>query len=238
MALTRTALQLESDARNRADQVGSTFRSSATVRRYLSESCRTLVTMLADKIGEDWFSETTTVSTTANQAYSDLPAGVYHLAKLRVTLDGIRDAIDRADVDDLDTEVTLQGWHGSQWPEHRVRGSKIYWYPTPTAVHTVTLEYVPVNIFKDGSNVATAQLSADADYFDGVFGWEEWAVLHTAIKLRNDNKQDTAGLERELGTLTRQILTASKQRVGTTPKRVRDTWRNKQRRFARDRSLR
>jgi hypothetical protein len=215
---------METDARRRADMIGSSFRTSEAIRHYLSESCRVLVGKLVDLYGEDYYSESTTVSTAASTPSTALPTGAWKLLKLRVTLNGERVTIDRASVDDLDSEGTYTGWLGGVLPTYRQRGSNLVWFPVPTAVHVVTLEYVPTAIFRDSSANAVTELTSANDTFDGIFGWELWPVLHTAIKLKTDNGKDANDLRLELAELEADMLRAAMNRSADAPKRVRTTW--------------
>jgi hypothetical protein len=224
MALTRTAAQLETSARSRADLVGSAFRSQATIFEYLSASCRDLVSMLCRL--DDYWTATTTVNTVASTPSSAFPTAAWKLIALRVTLDGKRDRVPLASVDDVDMETSPLGWSGSRWPSYRLRGESLIWVPTPTAVHTVTVDYVPVAVFKNSGGTAISSLSATTDTFDGVFGWEDWVVLHTAIKLKSDGGKDTAQLQAELQAREASLVLAAQERAAEEPHKIRDTWRS------------
>lgn len=100
--------------------VGSAFRSQATIFEYLSASCRDLVSLLCRL--DDYWTATTTVNTVANTPSSAFPTAAWKLIALRVTLDGKRDRIPLASVDDVDMETSPLGWSGSRWPSYRLRG--------------------------------------------------------------------------------------------------------------------
>lgn len=98
--------------------------------------------------------------------------------------------------------------------------------PTPTAVHAVTADYVPVAVFKNSGGTAISEFSATTDTFDGVFGWEDWVVLHTAIKLKTDTGKDTAALAAELQAREASLVLAAQERAAEEPNKIRDTWRS------------
>lgn len=236
MPLTRTALQLETSARQRADCVGSSFRDSAAVRQYLSESCRALVTQLVDAYEDDYWSLSATLPTVPGQNWAALstlasPQQFWKVVRLLVTINGTRDKLDLAGLDEIDTESTFgpKGW--TNFPKYRLRGANVWWSITPTAVHTVTVDFVPTQIFLTAALTTSADLIADTDTFDGVMGWDTWAVLDTAIKLRSDESKDTSALYAELygadgaGGVNERVMSAAAARVSSEPERVRDSWR-------------
>ena len=225
MALTRTAADLEQDVRNRADHVVGSFRSSARIRRYLSESARSLVSSLVDEFDELYWAKASTVSTTAGQETDDLPADAWKLIFMRVTIGGQRKRLRKAQIDDIDNEGVSAGGWTQRWPAYRIMGRQIYWAPIPRAVHEVRLVYVPTTIFFDGSGTAITELSADTDYFDGVFGWEELVALDAAMKLLADERKTSAELQQEWADRWATVAAAAAHQDVTEPARVRDTWR-------------
>lgn len=227
MALTRTALQLETSARQRADQVGSNFRAQSVIFEYLSASCRDLASMLS-RI-DDYYWATTIFFTTPNsQTSTGQVPGAWKLIALRTTIGNKRDRIPLASVDDLDMETSALGWSSERWPAYRQRGESIIWTPTPTAAHTITVDYLPVAIFKNAGGTAISSLTATTDTFDGIFGWEDWVVLHTAIKLRTDAEKDIAALKMELADREASLILAAQERSSEDVERIRDTWRKDQ----------
>lgn len=228
MALTRTCLQLETEARQRADKVGSAFRDTAAFKRYLSASCRQLVSRL-ERISDYWASSTT-VNTTASVASTALPTDAWKVLALRVTIDGRRLRMDEASIDDIDIEVTPTGWANGIEPAYRIRGGSFLWVPIPTAVHVVTVDYVPTTIFRTAASAAISELTSDTDTFDGIFGWEQWVVLDTAAKVRSDEGKLEAAqaLRAEQQEVELELIQAAMSRNAESPERVRDTWRGGQ----------
>lgn len=226
MALTRTAAQLETSARSRADMVGSAFRSQATIFEYLSASCRDLVSLLC-RMDDYWWSLTIFATTSGSYTSTSQLTAAWKLISLRVTLDGKRDRIPLASVDEIDMEQSpYQGWSAERWPKYRLRGDAILWSRVPMASHIVTAEFVPIAIFKNSGGTAINALSATTDTFDGVFGWEDWVVLHTAIKLKTDAGKDITALKQELQEREASIVLAAQERMAEEPQRIRDTWRS------------
>lgn len=204
--------------------VGSNFRSDATIYGYLSASCRDLVSMLS-RLDDYWTATTVIFTTPSSQTSTNAVTGMWKLLAMRVTIDGKRGRIGRAKLDDLDAEVTPQGW-SAQWPAYRLRGESIYWVPAPLIAHTVTIDYLPTAIFRNSGGSPISELSAGTDTFDGVFGWEDWVVLHTAIKLKTDSGKDIQALKLELQEREASLLLAAEDRAAEDPEKIRDTWRS------------
>lgn len=225
MALTRTCLQLETGARQRADKVGSSFRDTAAFKRYLSASCRRLVSKL-ERISDYWAS-TVAIATVANTATTAVPADMFKALALRCTLNGVRVRLDEASVDEIDIEVTPTGWLAGETPRFRVRGGLFYWVPIPTAIHSITLDYVPTTIFRTSGAAPISEFTADTDTFDGIFGWEDWVELDAAARaLSDEGKHDSAAALRvERDDVLAEIIQAASHRSAEDAPRIRDAWR-------------
>ena len=85
---------------------------------------------------------------------------------------------------------------------YRLRGlTTLELVPTlPSAVQG-ELRYIPL----------LATMTADGDAVD-FLGWEEWLVLHAAMKCKVKAEQDTSGLEKLLGLQEKRIIEAAPQR--------------------------
>ena len=127
--------------------------------------------------------------------------------------------------DEIDREIDSSGGWLTRWPKQRIIGRRIYWAPIPRAVHAVKLYYVPTAIFFNAVGAPITELSADTDYFDGVFGWETLAVLDAAMKLLSDEKKQSAELQQEWADCWATISAAAANQDMTEPVRVRDRWR-------------
>ena len=225
MALTRTAAELVADVRSRADHLVGSFRTDARLRRYLSESCRSVVSALVDEFDELYWAKIGTINTVDGQGSDDLPEDAWKLIMMRVTLGAQRKGISKASIDEIDREIDSSGGWLTRWPKQRIIGRRIYWAPIPRAVHAVKLYYVPTAIFFNAVGAPITELSADTDYFDGVFGWETLAVLDAAMKLLSDEKKQSAELQQEWADCWATISAAAANQDMTEPVRVRDRWR-------------
>ncbi len=215
---------METRARERADQVGSNFRSQATIFGYLTESCRRLVGLVT-KAGEDYWTESNILLVTGGLASMTFPVDAWKLLELRVDINGERVKLHRAPVDMINAEITPSGWADAARIGYRLRGTRIHWAPTPTVAHTVSIEYLPTKIFKDLGGTPKASLTVTTDTFDGIFGWDEFVSIDVAIKLKSDNEKDVSALLLERGEVLKAILAEASERDANEPPRSRDTWR-------------
>ena len=213
--------------RNRADHLVGTFRDDAQLRRYLSSSCRSLVSTMVDEHDELYWVSEAFISTTADVFATTAPTDMWKLVTLRVSIGARRVRIPRADLDDLDIEAvgqSLGGWTESLLPRFRLMQRRFYWTPTPRAAHQVKVYYVPTTIFTSNGGTPKADLTATDDTFDGIFGWDEWVALDAACKLLSDEKKDTSVLAAERGLRMNEIVSAIKSQALDDPPKVRDRY--------------
>lgn len=220
----------------------STFITRAMATRWLNESGRKLMGKLVEAYGEGHFATTQTISTVADQDYVALPASetpvitdMYRVLGLRVTLNSERVDLDRADLGDIDMESdnTAQGWTVGRRPKWDFReyiDQRFVWTRTPTAVHTVTVHYVPYFVFVHASDglLSVGEMSdEDAHYMRSHLGWGEWAILDAAIKAKKHQDlppTDWQALEMEKGEIEASILGVANKRTARS-KHVHRRWR-------------
>ncbi len=229
MGRTRTTTELIADVRLRADD--EDFRTDAEIKRYLNQSIYKLYGKLIAMADEDHLVKSDTISVTAGTSIYDLPSDCHPsgLKFFRVTLSSDRRMrIEKATTDEIDVETRNYGWDYYQCqPKFRMYGQKqVRFIPEPQAAYTVTVEYVPQLTCFNTGGTAIKELSADTDYFDGQFGWEEWIVLDSAIKIRNDQEEDVRALQLERAEAWDIIETQAASRVQSEPSKIRDVYGN------------
>jgi hypothetical protein len=131
------------DVRNRSGLEANTFRTDADITRYINESAYDFY----GRVGVDnphamhLYAEDT-IAVVNGTSFYDVPADCYRPYAFRVTVDGYRIDMARADWDDIDIETEDEGWSrfGTQ-PMYRMMGWKINarvpqvkFIPTPTPV--------------------------------------------------------------------------------------------------------
>ena len=232
--LTRTVAQLIADARNRSGLESCQFRTDSDIRRYLEESGFKMFGKIdAQYPGAYYLFASDTIAVSSGTALYDLPDGCFKPIAFRVTIDGVRESIPQANIDEIDKDVTSPGW-ASRWPRHRVMGfstaspdeTQVMFTPTPTASHTVTCWYIPQKpfILTGSPDTRDDDLDATNGKITTEWNWEEYIVLDTAIKIKNDQEEDPRAIMMERQELWEMIELQVANRTVTEAPRVRDVY--------------
>lgn len=236
--LYRFLEDLISDVRNRSDLGDSQFRTDDQITRYLNECNRQLTARLILLYGQDWLHKTDTITTANGTVYYPLPEDCFIVKFFRVTIDGYRIDIPRANNDELDVETTSVGWSAgtsfAQNVRHRIQGPVVRFIPTPTGVYTVTVHYVPTAIAwrtsegEDPDYLNDTEIDDmsddDTDYIASRWGFEEWVILKAAIKIKRDQEEDTTSLDMEIAELWADIQAIASHRVTGAPEKIRSSY--------------
>lgn len=153
------------------------------LRRTLNRHLRALHRMLCESTPEYYAREATFASVASQRRY-DLPTDFWQVLKLMAT-DGSGNFCElrRWDYDDLVGMRQLDQVSNATLGNYcyKLDSYGVTIRPTPTvATHTFYLDYLP----------AFAELVEDGDTFDGVNGFEDWAVYMAAsdVALRQDDE--------------------------------------------------
>jgi hypothetical protein len=212
-----TLLQLRTAARQRADQVNSTFISDAELTSYVNQSAYELYDVLIQKYGDAYWAASTTLTTDGVNTTFALPADLYKLLGV-----------------DLQTSGSPNGWltlrpfqmaeRNRNWlPQssavlgftslrYRLLGDKIWFTPLPAGGQTVQVWYVP----------RMNELVADADVLDGISGWTEYVIVDAAIKCMVKEESDPSALFAQKAALLKRIEEAAGNRDEGAPPTVSD----------------
>lgn len=190
MAANVTLLQMRTDARERADMAGgaaAAFASDTLLTRWVNDACKELYDKLVAARGGDYYAARDTLSLVAGTASYALPATFFQLLAVQIDYGG--DVCDLGRYE-LREEALLLSAPVSTDPRAlrwRLESQTMRFAPTPAVASTVRLVFVP----------AFADLVNDGDTFDGVNGWERWATMTVAIRLRQKAKHDVGDLMAE-----------------------------------------
>ena len=224
----RTLANLRADVRQRADVEGFTGRHPDTqLTRYINESCQALREIVSEA-GWPYYLTAENQTMTTGQGYVLSPDDFLRIYGFEVVDNGVAHEVlpmsfrDRTRYGGGSPSTTTEDTRGrplyydihAPWTGVSDEGMTIHLYPTPDSDYSYSLRYLPV--FTD--------LSADADNFNGIAGWEEWVVLDAAIKVVTKDK-DVNGNYKLLATererVERRIReTAPKQNRGGPVQRV------------------
>lgn len=218
MPRTRTLLQLRTECRQRTEMEGSAFVSDAELTRYVNQSIAKLYGKLVRARGEHYYRTTNATATIAGGATVDLPTNFFKLMGVDVYLSGVWRAIDPMD---WSQRARYQNANSGAWAYdtevvYDFTGNKLAILPLPTAAYPVNIHYLP----------HATELALDADVFDGINGWEAYAVADASIAMLGKEEGDTRALMAELAGMDKLIDELANSRDDGTAWRVSRRWRS------------
>lgn len=190
MSRNVTLSTLREDIRLQADIVGATTRhTSAQLTRLINQSIQAFREDVSNEGNTHYLvstSGTLSVGATSPHGFQILDVSAVSPAVVRtygldVTIDGTVVSLEHRPF----VERTAFGGPNNTgqpctWAHYQT--AKIAIQPPPDQAYSYTLWYLPV----------LADLSADADTFDGVAGWEMWIVWDVVLRLLIRDQQSTA----------------------------------------------
>lgn len=207
-----SALQTLDDMRTRVRELANMETNAAAgfvtddeLRRRLNEALKGLYDILVESRGQEYYVKNATITLLSGINDYDLPGDFYQGASV-VASDGSRfcqlrtwEMLELAAMESLSAQTS-----GSIYSlRYRFKGpdvsgslpNRITIYPTPGAGFTITVWYIP----------AMVDLVLGLDTFNGVNGWEQWAVLTAAIDILNKEESDTSVLMTERAMIEARI---------------------------------
>lgn len=211
MARLRTLTNLLDDLRKRADIENVTDRfPDSELTEYLNQSIARLYSSL-DMMDHSYYQTSTTIPTVDNTSSYSLPSNFWHLKRATLTFQGKPYTLRR--FNPLDTDAIERLGQGNSYPVfYELEQDNIIFRPVPAAGYDVTIYYAS----------APQRLSAGADTFDGIAGFEEWVVLNAAVKVRRKNRQDASDLIADAGEVWAWIESTGHDRDVGQPIQVAD----------------
>ena len=189
-------------ARQRADMENSLFCSDTEINGLINANGRKVHRRIVKAYGNAYAGTSTTI-TTANgtEAYA-LPANFMKLSSYGVwwVAGSEKRRLSRYNPNQSNDQEPNQGW--THWSYDRrtnvqydLFNKEIRFLPTPTAVQSVKVYYIPV----------FTALSADGDVYDGIIGLDDAIIWYTAAdmlaKQESDNSFQIHMAEEELKDL-------------------------------------
>jgi len=219
VARTRSGQDLINDAYRRSDNESATDRHPRTdVLRYVNQGCAELYDLLVEARGPSFFrssspwSFSTTASTTLYT--SSFPAAFYRLISIRVSDGQVSEPLFQFTPTE-EPELRTVGV-SAYFPSHyELRPNGVCLLPEHSAGKTVTVEYVPS--FTDLTD-------SSSSYFDGINGWEEYAVCFAArcMATKDEEWELQRSLDADMARLKERIKKLAPKRDAYQPRRVSD----------------
>lgn len=150
----------------------STNPTATNVVSMINESLQQLYAMLMECYGDDYFTESYTLATTASVATSSLPPDFVKLKSMSWRKDASTAVpLHVASV----RELSMATLEPREWiaPKYRLSGSGIHWTPVPLSSYTVDLWYVAI----------PSDLSSGSDVVNVGPGWVQWVVHDVCTKI-------------------------------------------------------
>jgi len=215
-----TLAQLMTRVRQRANMENSQFISDSELIDNINESLAELYDLLVGSYGQEYFRKTSpSTSTTASVSDYALPNDFYKVISVDIILSGNQtySAIPFSEYE-RNQFKWYPGWGYNTPVLYRLHGSNstfpsgsISFIPGPTG--NFQINYVP----------SCPKLSDPInDSFDGINGWEEYAVLDAAINCLQKEESDASALEARKGAIRMRIEGMS-PRDANAPEKVHDT---------------
>lgn len=188
----------------------------------LNESLAELYDLIREAWGQEYFRATSPViNTVAGTSLYSLPADFLSLISVDVMINGQLAVNARRFNEKQANALRAIPFGPVQWNMYtpiyyRPRASNIEFLPTPNGVYQIFLNYIPT----------PTRLVSGGDTFDGIGGWEEYAVLDAAIKaMKKDNDYETVGsLEQSKAAMADRIRRMAPQRDAGEPEVARDIY--------------
>lgn len=222
MAANVALSELRQRARELADMETSAQASAPVddteLNRRVNSALKQLYQRLIITRGDDYYAKSHAFPTVANQAVYAVPADFFQLLNVSVTDGSNHRDVHRWGMKDWSALRQLeQGGASSAIENYRYRivGQSFEVRPQPTtAAHTFTIYYLP----------AFSPLVNDADTFDGVNGWEDWACYTAAIDMltKEESFEQAQALAAVRAAIEKQIDTLAGARDAAMPERVQD----------------
>lgn len=216
MPRTRTFAELQQEALETADLEDSQFVDATELGRQVNNSIAELHDRLIDVGGPSYGRTLATLSTTAGVDTVALPTTFYKAYGVDVQRSAPADFEEASPLDwaNRNSFDLSPGWNTGRKVYYEIEGANLRFWPTPSAVHSVRLWFVP-----------WAPVLTGSDPLDGVNGFERFVVLDVAIWLRNKQEQGVAELVNERTRIEQRIEAMASRRDRNGPARPRDVRR-------------
>jgi len=217
MARTATLAEM----RNRAYQRGGFENAikrfpNAEVNALVNESIADLWDQILRARGFDGYETSTTITTSSGVSVYSVPATFYELLAVAINPGNglgsypLERFMMRERPQLANPAVPRYGYPYA----YKLLGDNIEVLPAPQGAYSLELRYVP----------SATELSSDLDTFDGINGWEEWAVVDAARKMATKERdfELVGALQADLARLTDRIRALAGARDRASNRRVVD----------------
>ena len=214
MARSRSLGDMRSDVRLRADLPANNFVSDSEINEYLNQSIAELWDLLVAARGQEYYVTRYAFTTAPNTELYALPADHFETLYLECFVNNQRI---RMRPYSLHERAPILGV--TQLPARpyafRLQGTQISLLPIPDSTYPCTLFYAP----------AAVRLTNDADTFDGIDGWEEYAIWRAVAYVQQKEQLDFSFAMGFVGSIKDRVQRLAPFRAANNAERVTDAYR-------------
>lgn len=232
MARNVTLSTMITRVRRRADIESSIRRTTdQEIVDNLQEGIAELYDLVRGAFGQDYFRSASTFNTSNGVSIYALPADFLSLLSCDVTISAgnVLTARPYMENERNVSKFFPVGWLFTEPVFYRLYAANISFIPVPQAAFSVTLNYCPsAPVFSAAVFNGQGDLTAGGgSTFDGINGWEEYAVLDAAINTMIKDEDELLGvLEARKEKVKQRILDYAPERDAGAPERVHDVYRS------------
>ena len=214
MARSRTLGDMRNDVRLRADLPANNFVTDSEIIEYLNQGIAELWDLIVAARGQEYYVKRYNFTTTAATELYAVPDDHFETLYLECFVNNQRI---RMRPYSLHERAPILGV--TQLPARpyafRLQGPQISLLPIPDGPYPCTLFYAP----------AAARLAADVDTFDGIDGWEEYAIWRAVAYVQQKEQLDFAFAMGLLANMKERISRLAPFRAANNAERVTDAYR-------------
>lgn len=215
MSLAVELVTMRTEVRRRANIENSTVLIDAEINYLLNAGLNEVYDLLVQARAQEYKRASYSITTSSGISAYALPSDFYELVSVDIQFGSNLVSSAKPYMEhERNTYKWLPGWQLGAPVYYRLLGSNINFIPAPTGEYSVTVNYYP----------AYTTLVNDTDTFDGVSGWEEYAIWHAvscARAKRWPNEQPAFALQQK-AELRQRIQGLASNRDAGDAERVND----------------
>jgi hypothetical protein len=206
---------MRSDVRLRADIVGNQFVTDSELNEYLNQSIAELYDRLIGSRGQEYYAKEQIITTSGAEGYA-LPADHYETLYVELDYGGTRTRLGSYSFHERARLIGTSTPNAGVPIAFRIIQNNLTLLPVPTAGFTVRHWYVP----------ASVRLVLDADAFDGIDGWEEYAIWRAVAYVQQKEQLDAGFSLAFVTSIGQRIDRLAPFRATQNTERVTDVYRS------------
>ena len=206
---------MRSDVRLRADLVGNQFVSDSELNEYINQSLAELYDRLVNAHGQEFYVKQDVVTTVQNQETYTLPADHYETVYVELDDGSTRFRLPSYSMHERARIIGTNVNNPGRPIAFRLQQGSLSLLPPPTGGFTIRHWYVP----------ACVRLTSDSDSFDGVDGWEEYAIWRAVAYAQQKEQLDASFALGMVAQMAQRIDRIAPFRAANNTERVVDVYR-------------